>query len=115
MTMTKVICVAVASCFLAGPAFAIAPHDDAKQAPSASTAKSGSASLTENEKTFREFDRNSDGYVSKDEVSSSKALAEGFEAADKDHDGKLDPAEFQALEADASSDRSLASTVIEPR
>ena len=59
------------------------------------------------EKQFTTLDRNGDGFVSRDELSGNEAFAKAFDAADKDHDGKLDRAEVQALEAEGSPDRSL--------
>lgn len=61
------------------------------------------------EKQFKALDRNGDGYISRDELMSDKALSGGFNNADKNGDGKLDMSEFQALEADRSPDRSLGS------
>jgi hypothetical protein len=61
------------------------------------------------EKQFQALDRNGDGSISKDELTAHKALAERFSQADKDGDGKLDKSEYQALEANASPDRSLGS------
>lgn len=114
MTVKKVIYFAIASCFLSAPVFAIAPHDNNPAARPAAAATPDAMPVNEVEKAFRELDRNHDGYISKDEISSSKALAQGFESADKNHDGKLDLAEFQSLEADASPDRSLASVPVKP-
>ena len=63
------------------------------------------AAVSDSEKDFRALDRNGDGFLSRDELESSKVLAVRFDAADKNRDGRLDLAEFQNLEADASSDR----------
>jgi EF hand len=65
------------------------------------------------EKEFSVLDRNSDGYLSRDEISGNKAFTSGFQTADKNADGKLDPSEFQALTAEGSPDRSLGS--VSPR
>ena len=59
------------------------------------------------EKQFTTLDRNGDGFISQDELSGNAAFAKAFDAADKNHDGKLDRAEFQALQAEGSPDRSL--------
>ena len=73
-----------------------ADRGDAKDAP---------AAVSDTEKEFRALDRNGDGYLSRAELESSKVLAARFDSADKNRDGRLDLAEFQNLEADASSDR----------
>ena len=76
-------------------------------APAADPAdgKSAPAAMSDTEKEFRALDRNRDGYLSRVEPESSKVLAARFDSADKNRDGRLDLAEFQGLEADASSDR----------
>lgn len=65
------------------------------------------------DKQFKAMDRNGDGFLSSEELAADKALAEGFKDADKNGDGRLDLAEFQALEANASRDRSLGSVAPE--
>jgi ABC-type glycerol-3-phosphate transport system substrate-binding protein len=48
-------------------------------------------------KEFRGLDLDKDGFLSKAELSSKRELAAAFEKADKDGNGKLDPAEYQVL------------------
>lgn len=51
-------------------------------------------------KEFRSLDANKDGFISKSELASKRELAAAFGKADKNRDGKLDPAEFQVLKAE---------------
>jgi hypothetical protein len=53
-------------------------------------------------KDFRGVDSDKDGYLTKSELSSNPDLAEAFDKADKDGDGKLDPAEYQVLQAEVN-------------
>jgi len=61
------------------------------------------------EKQFQALDRNGDGFVSREELAANQRPSGRFTEADKNADGKLDQAEFQALEANSSPDRSLGS------
>jgi hypothetical protein len=54
-------------------------------------------------KEFRGLDANKDGFLGQNELSSKPELASNFAKADKDRDGKLDPAEYRALKAETSS------------
>ena len=102
--MTKTISLLISALCLALPAYADSPQKsgadpvDAKATPSA---------ISDSEKEFRALDRNGDGSLSRSELESSKVLAARFDSADKNRDGRLDLAEFQGLEADASSGRSF--------
>jgi hypothetical protein len=54
-------------------------------------------------KEFESLDANKDGFLTKEELQSKPKLVAEFAKADKDRDGKLDPAEYQVLNAEASS------------
>ncbi len=43
---------------------------------------------------FKNVDANHDGYVNRDEAQSIVGLEQGFDSADANKDGQLDPAEF---------------------
>ena len=45
---------------------------------------------------MKDLDTNGDGAISKAEAGKMKGMTEGFDAADKNKDGKLDTAEFTA-------------------
>ncbi len=47
---------------------------------------------------FQNMDRNKDGYVSREEASEHDELAQKWDEADTNHDGKLDESEFSAFE-----------------
>jgi hypothetical protein len=54
-------------------------------------------------KEFESLDANKDGFVNRSELASQPELAAIFEKADKNRDGKLDPAEYQVLKAEKGS------------
>ena len=49
--------------------------------------------------TFQKLDANHDGQISRDEAKQSPEVNKNFNQADANKDGKLDAAEFSALEA----------------
>jgi hypothetical protein len=49
--------------------------------------------------TFQDLDANHDGQISRDEAKKSSEVNNKFDQADANKDGKLDAAEFSALEA----------------
>jgi hypothetical protein len=113
---TKAIPILVgALCFSLG-ACADNPRDSSSAGASAaagsSKAPTGGVSR-DLEKEFKALDRDGDGFLSRSEVEQNSALQSGFQAADKNGDGKLDMSEFQAMEANASPDRSLGSVPAE--
>lgn len=54
-------------------------------------------------KEFESLDANKDGFLTRDELKSKPQLVAVFAKADKNRDGKLDPAEYQVLNAEANS------------
>ncbi len=60
---------------------------------------------------FEQLDKNHDGFITRDEVRGIRDFGRAFDQADKNKDGKLDPAEF--LEADAIHDRIVAGTYVD--
>ena len=60
---------------------------------------------------FEQLDRNHDGFLTRDEVRGIRDFGRAFDQADKNKDGKLDPAEF--LEADAIHDRIAAGMYVD--
>ena len=103
---TKTIPLLISALCVALPAHADSPQ---KSGADPVDAKGSPSAMTDTEKEFRALDRNGDGFLSRTELESSKVLAARFDAADKNRDGRLDLAEFQGLEADASSDRNVGS------
>jgi hyperosmotically inducible protein len=57
--------------------------------------------------TFRNLDRNGDGYLTRNEVSRIGSYAKSFDVADENRDGKLTPDEF--IKAESIRERELAS------
>ena len=104
--MTKTISLLISALWLAVPAYADSAQ---KSGADPVDAKSTPAPISDSEKEFRALDRNGDGFLSRSELEASKVLAARFDSADKNRDGKLDLAEFQGLEADASSGRNVGS------
>lgn len=49
---------------------------------------------------FSDLDRNRDGYLSRDEAREHETLANDWDQADADRDGKLSESEFSAFEDD---------------
>ena len=68
----------------------------------ASTEKSRTAGGVSEDlsKEFAALDADKDGFVAKQELSSKPDLVKNFGKADKNGDGKLDPAEYRALKAE---------------
>lgn len=62
-------------------------------------AVSGFAWAGANKASFQELDANRDGQISRDEAKKSPEVSKKFVQADTNQDGKLDAAEFAALEA----------------
>jgi hypothetical protein len=91
----------LAALSLAG-ASALAGDDKATSAAGATTEKSRTAGGVSQDllKEFQALDTNKDGFLSKEELASKPELAAAFAKADKDRDGKLDPAEYQVLIAE---------------
>jgi hypothetical protein len=98
---TNAIPLLISALCLAAPAWADSPQ---KAGADPVDAKSTPAAMSDTEKEFRALDVNGDGSLSRAELESSKVLAARFDTADKNRDGRLNLAEFQGLEADASSD-----------
>jgi hypothetical protein len=83
------------------------PNSASSGASSAQSKKPEGGVSRELEKEFKALDTNGDGHLSKDELDKNAALKDKFATADKNADGKLDMAEYQVLQAEASPDRSL--------
>jgi hypothetical protein len=79
--------------------------ESASGAPGASAAAGGIS--RDLEQQFRKLDKDRDGFLSKQEAASDGVSGADFDKHDKNHDGKLDQAEFQSLKADSAGDRSL--------
>ncbi len=47
---------------------------------------------------FQNMDRNKDGYLSREEANENDELAQKWDEADTNHDGKVDESEFSAFE-----------------
>ena len=86
-------------------------HTGKSGSPSAAAGESSMAGGISNDfaERFRALDKNGDGFLSKQEAAADRVTASDFDRHDRNHDGKLDPAEFQSLKADKSKDRSLGS------
>jgi hypothetical protein len=100
---------------IAAISFSLTAYAQTPRGPSDTNASAGSTQppvggvSRDLQKEFKDLDRDGDGFLSRAEIEQSSSLKAKFEAADKNSDGKLDPSEFQALEAEASTDRSLGS------
>jgi hypothetical protein len=60
--------------------------------------------------TFRSLDRNSDGYLTRNEVSHIASYTKSFDVADENRDGKLSPDEF--IKAESIRERELAGAYV---
>jgi hypothetical protein len=100
MKQTQAAAVIVALSLAAMSAFA--GDEKASSAAGATTEKSRTAGGVSEDllKDFHSRDANKDGFLSKEELASKPEFAAAFAKADKDRDGKLDPAEYQVLIAE---------------
>ena len=62
-----------------------------------STGSNAPASGADKDQAFKRLDMDGDGSISKAEAAGNAKLMTGFDAADKDHDGKLSRAEFDSM------------------
>ena len=72
-------------------------------APPKSPSASGSSSGMSSDSPLNRLDTNKDGFVSKDEAKGSAEVSKNFKSLDKDHDGKLSPAELSGASSGGSS------------
>jgi hypothetical protein len=83
------------------------PDSKTEGASSAGTSAAAGGVSRDLDQQFRKLDKDRDGFLSKQEAASDGVSGEDFDKHDKNHDGKLDEAEFQSLQADKAGDRSL--------
>ena len=94
---------------LMAPAFAMlgacqSMHHEAMEHDTASgMAASSSTAMSDDNMSFADMDKNHDGSLTKDELSSSSMLYQHFSTADTDHDGKLSEAEVSKHRADMAA------------
>ncbi|KLD70582.1 hypothetical protein [Xanthomonas pisi] len=90
---------------LALPAMAQSTSQDAaaQSGSSATGAQSGSSGSSGGGQTWASVDTDSDGAISKPEAQVNAGLAQIFDQADGDHDGKLTPDEYKAFVATQQS------------
>jgi hypothetical protein len=74
--------------------------------PSTKSPSPGGSDLSKGASPLSRLDTNKDGYVSKDEAKGSADVSKHFSELDKDHDGKLSPAELSAASPGGSSSSS---------
>jgi hypothetical protein len=70
------------------------PDQAAKPADQGNAANQGQQPAKDATAQMKDLDTNSDGSISKAEAGKMKGMTEGFDAADKNKDGKLDAGEF---------------------
>jgi EF hand len=83
-----------------------AQQQPAQQAPARSAAAGASATTAvtaaedaEARRLFQELDRNHDGYLSSEELSSERARRGNWAAVDRNRDGRIAPNEFSTLKS----------------
>lgn len=106
MNRIHVLVVAAAATFTTVNIFADDKNDGARSSGAGATTEKNRMAGGVSEdmmKEFRALDADKDGYLTKSELASKPELANNFAKADKDKDGKLDPAEYQVLKAETFS------------
>lgn len=99
----KTLIAAAVACALA-PFAASADNDKVQPAPGSKSEKalgsSASGRTTGSAALFERLDKNSDGFVTRDEARDATELQGRFAELDKDNDGKLSAGEMRGLDGD---------------
>ncbi len=103
MKLEKIALIALMAPAIAMLGACASMHHDMDSGTSTGMASSSGMAASDDSMSFADMDKNHDGSLTQDELSSSSMLYMHFSTADADHDGKLSDAEVSKHRADMAA------------